>query len=156
MSEEKGAEVKQVSEEKKEEENPNQYKIDQLNEELKLKIKESNERIEREEINGLLDMIWDTYDQNGEDLIGPSELKDFLKDLLTNVLDHRKEQRKRQDEAEDFDHNLTSDSEDEEYERQIKSDFKTDFERIYSLFDPEFKPKQTPDQLSKPYPKYEG
>ena len=63
-----------------------------------------------------MDQIWDTYDQNGEDLIGPSELKDFLKDLLTNVLENRKELRKRQDEDEDqADHVLTEDSEDEAY-----------------------------------------
>ena len=103
-----------------------------------------------------MDKIWDTYDQNGCDLLGPTELRDFLKDLLTNVIENRKVIRERQDEASDHDHKFTEDSEDEEYQKQISSDFSLDFERIYALFDPDFLPKSSPGDLPNPDKIYDG
>ena len=103
-----------------------------------------------------MDTIWDTYDQDGSELFGPSELKDFLKDLLTNVLENRKSVRAKKDEKEDHDHKFSEDDEDEEFQKQIDNDFKTDFERVYSLFDPDFKAKKSPGDQANPDKQYDG
>ena len=61
-----------------------------MEEQLQKDIEWNNSKIDEAEIEILLEQIWDTYDRDGQDLIGPSEFKDFLKDLLTNVLENRK------------------------------------------------------------------
>ena len=69
---------------------PKQIKIQQYKDDLEQKINRSNNEIDEQELDILMDKIWDTYDQNGCDLLGPTELKDFLKDLLSNVIENRK------------------------------------------------------------------